>query len=291
MIDIKKVGQDQAQLLKQAADKDQLSHAYLLAGNDEELAVNTAYWLICYLNCTGVQKPDGTCANCRRILEGNHPDIRLVDVPDKRQTISIDQVRELKQELMKRPAEGTYRFFIINHAQALTLPAANGLLNLLEEPIAPVITFLVANNVNQILPTVKSRTQIINFSQVQVSDRTSFLLENGLSQEEIDLLGETAAFDRQLKSFYQELQGQDSLSLITAHQLAASVKKQKQASGVLEKYVWIMLKRWADEDLDQAALLPVAASLLIDLMKIDQMRQSNVNFLSSLDYLALQRQK
>ena len=52
-----------------------------------------------------------------------------------------------------------------------------------------------------------------------------------------------------------------------------------------------MLKRWADEDLDQAALRPVAASLLTDLMKIDQMRQSNVNFLSSLDYLALQRQK
>lgn len=94
--------------------------------------------------------------------------------------MGIDQVRPLKEELAKSPVESSRRFFFINEAQKLTLSAANGLLNLLEEPIAPVVTILITNNSDQILPTIRSRTQIINFDNGEKPDgKTAVLLENG----------------------------------------------------------------------------------------------------------------
>lgn len=71
--------------------------------------LNTAYWLACLFNCTGENKPDGTCNNCQRILDGNHPDVFLVKLEGK-QTLSIDQIRPLKEELAKSPVEGKRRF-------------------------------------------------------------------------------------------------------------------------------------------------------------------------------------
>lgn len=146
MLDLKQIGASESRQLKQAQDRGQLSHAYLLLSSDEAEALNTAYWLICYVNCTGEKKPDGTCPACRRILACNHPDVFLIDTEENKQSIAIDQIRPLKQELAKSPLEGDRRYFVVNHAQKLTLPAANAMLNLLEEPAAPVVTFLIANN-------------------------------------------------------------------------------------------------------------------------------------------------
>ncbi|GHW01878.1 DNA polymerase III subunit delta [Lactobacillus nasalidis] len=290
MLDLNKIGSAEAGQLQQAQDRGQLSHAYLLLAGDEAEALNTAYWLICYANCEGENKPDGTCPACQRILSGNHPDVMLIDTEENRQTIAIDQVRTLKQELAKSPAEGDRRYFVINHAQKLTLPAANALLNLLEEPVAPVVTFLIASNGGQILPTIRSRTQIINFSQQPASSRESLLLENGMTQAEVDQIKDSSQVDQAVKYFYQELQEHDPLAIVSAHQLAALVKKQKQGTKAWEKYVWILLKKWAEKELT-AGNVQQAAAFLADLLQIDQMRQSNVGFLNNLDYLALKWQQ
>lgn len=101
MLDLKQIGASEFRQLKQAQDRGQLSHAYLLLSSDEVEALNTAYWLICYVNCTGEKKPDGTCPACRRILAGNHPDVFLIDTEENKQSIAIDQIRPLKQELAK----------------------------------------------------------------------------------------------------------------------------------------------------------------------------------------------
>lgn len=139
MIDISNVGVKQTQFLRKAYEQKKLAHSYLFVDSDEIRALNTAYWLACLFNCTGENKPDGTCRNCKQILSGNHPDVLLVE-PEGKQTLGIDQVRPLKEELAKSPVESSRRFFFINEAQKLTLSAANGLLNLLEEPVAPVVT-------------------------------------------------------------------------------------------------------------------------------------------------------
>lgn len=283
MIELKNIGQKQANFLKEAYLHNQLAHSYLFVDKDEQRALNTAYWLACLFNCTGQDKPDGTCRNCQQILSGNHPDVLLVK-PEGRQTLSIDQIRPLKEELAKSPVESSCRFFFINEAQKLTMPAANALLNLLEEPIAPVVSILITNNADQILPTVRSRTQIINFNDgEQVKGKTAELLDNGFTQEEIEELGDTKKIDQQVKYFYQEMLEQNNLALFSVHQLAEEAK-----TVSLQHYILLSLKLLAEQDLKTDKNRILAARMLKCLIEVDKMRFNNVGFRNSLDYLALQ---
>ena len=224
MIDLKNIAQDPASFLKEAYDKKQLAHSYLFVDTDEDQALSTAYWLACLYNCTGTNRPDGSCQNCQQILSGNFPDVLLVQTEGK-QTLGIDQIRPLKEELAKSPVESSCRFFFIRQAERLTMPAANALLNLLEEPIAPVVSILITNNSDQILPTIRSRTQIINFENNDNNDsHKQILLNNGFSSEEIEELGDTDNIDQLVKYFYQEMLEFNNLSLISAHKIADYAK-------------------------------------------------------------------
>lgn len=282
MIDISNIGTKQVQFLQRAYQQKKLAHSYLFVDSDESRALNTAYWLACLFNCTGENKPDGTCQNCKQILSGNHPDVLLVE-PEGKQTLGIDQVRPLKEELAKSPVESSRRFFFINEAQKMTLSAANGLLNLLEEPVAPVVTILITNNSDQILPTVRSRTQIINFDNGEKpTGKTALLLENGFSKSEIEELGNLDKLDQAIKYFYQEMLEHNSLALVSAHKLSENAKLVSE-----QRYILVKLKLLAEHDLSDSLKLNIAARMLDNLVEIDKMRLSNVNFCNSLDYLAL----
>ncbi|MCS8611534.1 DNA polymerase III subunit delta [Lactobacillus helveticus] len=282
MIDISNIGTKQAEFLKRAYQQKKLAHSYLFVDSDETRALNTAYWLACLFNCTGENKPDGTCQNCKQILSGNHPDVLLVE-PEGKQTLGIDQVRPLKEELAKSPVESSRRFFFINEAQKMTLSAANGLLNLLEEPIAPVVTILITNNSDQILPTVRSRTQIINFDNGEkLTGKIALLLENGFSKNEIEELGNLDKLDQSIKYFYQEMLEHNSLALVSAHKLSESAKLVSE-----QRYILVKLKLLAEHDLTDSLKMNIAARMLDNLVEIDKMRLNNVNFRNSLDYLAL----
>lgn len=283
MVNINKIGKAQANFLYRAYNNKQLAQSYLFVDSDEEEALNTAYWLACLFNCTGQNKPDGKCQNCRQIISGNHPDVLLVE-PEGKQTLGIDQIRPLKEELAKSPVESTRRFFFINEAERLTLPAANALLNLLEEPIAPVVSILITNNSDQILPTVRSRTQIVNFDDgKKIEGKTAILIKNGFSQDEITELGDTNNLDQMIKYFYQEMLEKNSLALVSAHRLA------NEARGVTQqRYVLINLKLMAQKDVNDELKRQAGARMLKCLMEVDKMRYSNVNFRNLLDYLALQ---
>ena len=283
MIDITNVGTKQTQFLRCAYEQKRLAHSYLFVDSDENRALNTAYWLACLFNCTGKNKPDGTCQNCRQILSGNHPDVLLVG-PEGKQTLGIDQVRPLKEELAKSPVESSRRFFFINEAQKLTLSAANGLLNLLEEPIAPVVTILITNNSDQILPTIRSRTQIINFDNGEKPDgKTAVLLENGFSKDEIDELGNLEKRDQEIKYFYKEMLEHNSLALVSAHKLSENAKLVSE-----QRYILVRLKLLAEHDLNDPRKMGMAAQMLKNLIEVDKMRLSNVSLRNSLDYLALE---
>ncbi|GFZ27298.1 DNA polymerase III subunit [Lactobacillus corticis] len=282
MIDLTKIDKTQANFLRHAFEHQQLAHSYLFVDRDEARAVNTAYWLACLFNCQGEQKPDGSCRNCQQILSGNHPDVLLVQAGEKA-SLGIDQVRPLKEELAKSPVESEYRFFFIRDAEKLTPAAANALLNLLEEPIAPVVTVLITNNSDQILPTIRSRTQILTFASDTGTSKTSQLLDNGLTNEEIADLGDTKEIDQACKYFYQECLAHNRLALVRAYKLAQLAKSSAQ-----QKYVPIRLKLLAQKDLAQSSTRLAAARMLDGLMLMDKQRLSNVNLKQTLEYLALQ---
>lgn len=281
-IDISQKGTKQAELLREAFRQKKLAQSYLFVDANELQALSTAYWLACLFNCTGQHRPDGTCQNCQQILSGNYPDVLLVTLAGK-QSIGIDQIRILKEELAKSPVQSSVRFFIINDAQKLTLEAANALLNLLEEPIAPVVTILITNNSDQILPTVRSRTQIINFTTgSKANGKTELLIENGFSQDEISELGDTTSLDKAGKYFYQEMLEGNPLAFVSAHQLADLAKGKTQ-----QNYLLLLLKNMAQKDLNNDHQ-QAGAKMLKHLLEADKMRYHNVSFRNLLDYLALQ---
>lgn len=282
MIDIHNIGQEQAGILKRAYQKKQLAHSYLFVDKDETRALNTAYWLACLYNCLGDNKPDGDCRNCRQIISQNHPDVLLVQ-PEGKQTLGIDQIRPLKEELAKSPVESTNRFFFINQAQKLTLNAANALLNLLEEPIAPVVSILITNNADQILPTVRSRTQIINFTDAaSATGKTAELLENGFTPDEVNELKSSDKLEQEVKYFYEEIIEQNNLAIVSAHKLADEAKLVSQ-----QNYILFLLKKLAQKDLEQDS----SVRMLECLIEVDKMRFSNVNFRNVLDYLVLVQER
>lgn len=281
-IDITNKDEQRAAFLKIATEQNKLAHSYLFVDINEQQALNTAYWLACFYNCTGKNKPDGTCPNCRQIISGNYPDV-LVVTSENKQSLGIDQIRYLKEELAKSPVQSKIRFFLINEAEKLTLSASNALLNLLEEPIAPVVTILITNNSAQILPTIRSRTQIVSFScnehDLGLNER---LLENGFKYDEVAELGNTKALAQTCKYFYQEILEDNSLAMVSAHQLADMAKTKVQ-----QNYVLFLLKEMAQNDLVNNKQ-QVGARFLKYLLQVDKMRYSNVGFRNLLDYLVLQ---
>lgn len=286
MINLTKIGKKQASYLEKAYLNQQLAHSYLFVDTDIDRATSTAFWLACLYNCEGTKKPCGKCQNCQQILSGNHPDVLLVKTENK-QTLGIEQIRPLKEELAKSPVESSCRFFIIKEAQKLTLPAANALLNLLEEPVAPVVSILISNNADQILPTIRSRTQIINFDdELDTTNKQDRLLTNGFSLDEINELGDRTKLDQAIKYFYQEILENNDLAIVSAHKLAELSK-----SKTFDNYIIFSLKMLAEADLKEASNKNLTANLLACLLEIDKMRFSNVNLRNCLDYLVLEWRK
>lgn len=255
----------------QAYKEDAVSHAYLFLGTDSALTVKAAIWLSCLFLCDNADlnaRPDGTCANCQRVFEQNHPDVFVIKELEK-QSIGIDTVRPLKVELAKSPTEGERRFFIISDAQKLTASAANALLNVLEEPVAPVLTILTATNVNQILPTIRSRVQIVNVAgetvETEAADTAELTEINDLTEK-----------------LYQQLIDHNTLSILTAKQLANSVKQKE-----LQSYALDQLLRIADANMQDMTNVAANQTILSLLLKISNMLAANVSFSSCLQYLIL----
>jgi len=140
-----------------------LAHAYLFTGMEGAGQTELAHWIAQRLFCLHVVdgEPDGTCEECVRIANGQHPDI--VTVAPTGQSIHVDQVRYLKAEFSKSAVEGNRKLFIISDAEKMTASAANSLLKFIEEPSGNVTALLLTTNKQLMLPTIISRTQVIEF--------------------------------------------------------------------------------------------------------------------------------
>jgi|SRR3990167_855300 len=103
-------------------------------------------------------------------------DVTLISVNEKRQEISIDQIRDLKKNIFQKPQEYTVKFIIIDQAQKLSQEAQNAILKILEEPPKHAIIILEASNKENLLPTIRSRVQIIN--KFNINDKIPFDLLN-----------------------------------------------------------------------------------------------------------------
>lgn len=119
-----------------------------------------------YLNCTDSEKPCGVCRSCRKVVSGNHPDVRIIDESD--QTLKIERIRELQHELALSPVEGEFRVAVLCHFELATTSAANALLKTLEEPASQVVLILTAPDPGSLLPTIVSRCQVVTLRPLPI---------------------------------------------------------------------------------------------------------------------------
>lgn len=155
------VGHDWAlRLLLNSWQAGRVSHATLLLGPPNIGKTTLARTFAQALQCAApTPMPCGTCSSCRRVMTGNHPDVRVLDTPGE--PIKIEQVRELQRELALLPYEGKWRVAILTAFERATPEAANALLKTLEEPPRYVVLLLTATRIDQLLPTIVSRCQIL----------------------------------------------------------------------------------------------------------------------------------
>jgi DNA polymerase-3 subunit delta' len=150
-------------LLREAAAKNKLGHAYLFRGPDGVGKKRTALTLAAYINCKNPQEQDacGRCPSCRKYFSGNHPDLILVE-PDGA-AIKIGQIRELMHQLTFPPLEAQVRVVILEDIHTMRREAANSLLKTLEEPAPGNLLVLTADASGKVLPTILSRCQVLAF--------------------------------------------------------------------------------------------------------------------------------
>lgn len=172
-------GQKQAKNILQAGlRKNRVSHAYLFVGPSGTGKVQMAIQLAKALFCTE-NKDDACdiCIECRKLEHGNHP--RLVVIEPDGASVKLEQIRQLQKQFSLKSDEHHQQVYIIKQADKMTHEAANSLLKFLEEPSHYGTAILITENGQAILPTIRSRTQIVSFIPLSSHQIESRLIEEG----------------------------------------------------------------------------------------------------------------
>ena len=164
-----------------------LSHAYLIEGGEGCGKTYFARFAAAAVLCTGDKPPCGKCPSCVKALAGSHPDLFYFS-PDKKASMGVETVRDIKKSLFFMPNDGDRKVYIIDDAQKMTVQAQNALLRFMEEPAASVLFFIVADKKESLLPTVVSRTRIISLAPSDNADIRRFLMSESKKSggEQID---------------------------------------------------------------------------------------------------------
>ena len=138
------------------------SHAYIVEGAQGTGKKSFALASSCVHFCLNDEKPCFSCAGCRKVLEGIHPDVHII-TPEK-SMLRVDQVREVLSTVYETPYEGKSKIYIFEKFHLANDQAQKALLKTLEEPPKAVSFFLLAENSLALLPTVRSRCKKIRLT-------------------------------------------------------------------------------------------------------------------------------
>jgi DNA polymerase-3 subunit delta' len=264
-----------------------LSHAYLFSGGfgSYELAI----WLSQAVFCENPQNdlPCGICRPCRLVAQEEFTDLHVVK--PEGQTIKTAQIRELTQVFSESGFEGKQRVVIILEAEKMHQNAANALLKSIEEPENDVVVFLLTNNENMILQTIKSRTQIIHFPK-NVRYLQDFLEKNGILKTQAELLAEICSNTEEALLLAQQAWFLDGLN-----KLVQFVKLLKSSTEEAFLYLPELVALFDDKDKQNQAFEILLQLLnqermtfeILRVFKAVKMWKSNVRFESCLTFITL----
>ena len=143
--------------------KGRISHFYLISGPAGSGKRTLARLLAAAILCKNSDRPCGSCAPCRKVFSGSHPDFITVDDPEKK-TVPVDLIRQARADMYVRPNEADKKIYLFPRAQDMGVPGQNALLKVLEEPPAYGVFILLTDNPEKILTTVRSRCTELSLS-------------------------------------------------------------------------------------------------------------------------------
>ncbi len=161
--------------LKNAILTNRLAHAYLFCGPRGVGKTTCARIFAKTINCEHLDEhgdPCGQCESCRAFDEGRSLCIHELDAASNN---SVDDIRELIEQVRIPPQTGKYKVFIIDEVHMLSTNAFNAFLKTLEEPPRFVVFILATTEKHKILPTILSRCQVYDFARITVQSITEHL--------------------------------------------------------------------------------------------------------------------
>ena len=271
----------------------QLNHAYLFSGYFGSMEM--ALFLSKSLFCTEKQGvlPCESCRNCKLIDQEEFPDVTIIRPMN--QIIKTERIRELVGQFYQSGIENQRQVFIIEQAEKMHANAANSLLKVIEEPQSETYIFFLTNDQEQMLPTMRSRTQIFQFKKQEanlifqleklglVKKKARLLAQFSQSQFEAEKLLNQATFwtlveeSERLFSDILSRKRESYLQVAKLAILADDKEKQDQVLRILEVLA------------GQEILQTGAQRILENLVEARKMWKANVSFQNVMDYLVLQK--
>ncbi len=172
------VGQDHiAQTIRNAIEGKRISHAYLFTGTRGVGKTTSARILAKALNCGKgpTPIPCDVCDNCKAVNAGNSMDVLEIDGASNN---SVDNIRDLREQVKYAPMHGTYKIYVIDEVHMLSKSAFNALLKTLEEPPPHVIFIFATTEAGKLPHTILSRVQRFDFkriSEANIRERLEYI--------------------------------------------------------------------------------------------------------------------
>ena len=178
--------------LKNAIKSNHLAQAFLFCGPRGVGKTTCARILAKTINCENLQADGeacGTCTSCHSFQENTSLTIHELDAASNN---SVDDIRNLIDQVRYPPQSGRYKIYIIDEVHMLSAAAFNAFLKTLEEPPSYAIFILATTEKHKILPTILSRCQIFDFNRIQWKDMATHLAS--IAQKE-NIQAEPAALE------------------------------------------------------------------------------------------------
>jgi len=177
------IGQEHiTRTLTHAISSGRVAHAILFSGPRGTGKTTVARLLAKAMNCEAgpTSTPCNTCRSCREITAGAGTDVFEIDGASNN---SVDQIRELRENIKYMPAHSPYKIYIIDEVHMLSIAAFNALLKTLEEPPAHVMFVFATTEPQKIPITILSRCQRYDFRRIGIDSIVAHLKKLCLAED------------------------------------------------------------------------------------------------------------